>query len=44
MAAGFYRNVELPQPEMQESSSLDNKIDQLDGIKNLHLQITYILF
>ena len=35
MAAGFYRNVELPQPEMQ-TSSLDNKIDQLEGIKNTY--------
>ena len=35
MAAGFYRNVELPQPEMQ-TSSLDSKIDQLEGIKNTY--------
>ena len=35
MAAGFYRNVELPQPEMQ-TNSLDNKIDQLEGIKNTY--------
>jgi hypothetical protein len=40
MAAGFYRNIELSQPEMQ-TSSLDSKIDQLEGIKKyifrLHL-------
>jgi hypothetical protein len=40
MAAGFYRNVELPQPEMQ-TSSLDSKIDQLEGIKNTYSDYIY---
>jgi hypothetical protein len=40
MAAGFYRNVELSQPEMQ-TSSLDSKIDQLEGIKNTYSDYIY---
>jgi hypothetical protein len=40
MAAGFYRNIELSQPEMQ-TSSLDSKIDQLEGIKNTYSDYIY---
>jgi len=32
MAAGFYRDIELPQPKT-EQSDLEQKIDQLDGVK-----------
>ena len=32
MAAGFYRDVDLPQPR-SETSDLEQKIDELDGVK-----------
>jgi hypothetical protein len=32
MAAGFYRDIDLPQPR-SEQSDLEQKIDQLDGVK-----------
>ena len=32
MAAGFYRDIDLPQPRT-EQSDLEQKIDQLDGVK-----------
>ena len=32
MAAGFYRDIELPKPNT-EQSDLEQKIDQLDGVK-----------
>jgi len=35
MAAGFYRDITLPQPEMQ-TSDMQSKIDQIEGVKNTY--------
>jgi len=35
MAAEFYRNIELPQPEMQ-TSDMQKKLDQIEGLKNTY--------